>query len=144
MNITWAWVLKLVIGLCVVLTALSGLVIGWLAVEFQFFGASPTAEDFEVAAGAYAASAGVLMLGALAARSSEAPRWMVVWALGWAAMLVFLALSSVSDASATLDPGLGSNGWQDGAGGALACPWTWPLVLLGAYASLRRRRPVTV
>ncbi len=54
-----------------------------------------------------------------------------------------LALSSISDAAGNPDPGLGTSGWRDGAGGAMVFPWTWPLVLLGVYAPLRRR-PVTV
>lgn len=142
MNINRVWVLRLALGLCLVLTALSGLVIGWLAVAFQLFGESADAEDYDVAAGAYAASAVVLVLGAFVARGSRAPRWQLVWALGWAAVLVVLTLSSVSEASAMLDRGPGINGWKDGVGGALACPWTWPLVLLGLYEPLRRR-PVT-
>lgn len=139
MNINRVWVLRLALGLCLVLTVLSGLVIGWLAVAFQLFGESADAEDHEVAAGAYAASAVVLVLGAFVARGSRAPRWQLVWALGWAAVLVVLTLSSVSEASAMLDHGPGINGWKDGVGGALACPWTWPLVLLGLYEPLRRR-----
>jgi len=82
MNINRVWVLRLALGLCLVLTALSGLVIGWLAAAFQLFGESADAEDHEVAAGAYAASAVVLVLGAFVARGSRAPRWQLVWALG--------------------------------------------------------------
>lgn len=125
--------------MCLVLSVLSGLVIGWLAVAFQLFGETPDAEDYQVAAGAYATSALVLMLGALAVRSFEAPRWELVWALGWAAVLLVLTLSSVSEAAASAEAGPGIDGWQDGAGGVLACPWTWPLVMLGVCAPLRTR-----
>ena len=62
-----------------------------------------------------------------------------MWALGWAAVLLVLTLSSVSEAAASAEAGPGIDGWQDGAGGVLACPWTWPLVLLALYEPLRRR-----
>jgi uncharacterized membrane protein YeaQ/YmgE (transglycosylase-associated protein family) len=133
---------SVLLGCCVVLTLLTGLVVGWFATELMFFGARPTAEDHQVAAGAYGASAAALLLGALALRVHGTTRWQVPVAFISAAVLAWLTVSSAIDAAAGSDPGSGINHWWDGAGGVLACPWTWPLVAMGLLAPVHRRRPV--
>jgi hypothetical protein len=132
------------LGCCVVLTLLTGLVVGWLATELMFFGAQPTAEDHQVAAGAYGAAAVALLLGAVALRVHGTTRWQVPIALASAGLLTWLALSSAWDAATNSDPGSGTNHWWDGAGGVLACPWTWPLVVMGLLAPCHRRRPAPI
>lgn len=126
------------LGLCGVLTVLTGFVGAWFAV-FQLFGARPGSEDYQVAAGVYAFTALVLVLGAAAAQAHETPEWQLAASLGAAALFVVLALGRVSDAAAA-DPGFGNASWTDGALGVLACPWSWPLVVLGCLAPFRSRR----
>jgi hypothetical protein len=127
-----------VLGAGIQLTALTGLVVGWLAVELQFFGASPDADDYEMAAGGYGAGALLLLLGALAVHLLGAPRWQMYVALGSAGLLIVLALSAVSEISSA-EPGDGYASWVDGAGGVAACPWTWPLVVLAVWGVFRRQ-----
>lgn len=130
---------SVLLGCCVALTLPTGLVVGWLATELMFFGARPTAEDHQVAAGAYGAAAVALALGAVALRVHGTTRWQVPVSLASAAVLAWLAMSSAMDAAASSEPGSGINHWWDGAGGVLACPWTWPLVVMGVLAPFRRR-----
>ena len=132
---------SVLLGICVVLTVLTGLVVGWLATALMFFGARPTAEDHQVAAGAYGAAAAALLLGAVALRVHGTTRWQVPVSLTSAGVLALLALSSAMEAASSSDPGSGVNQWWDGAGGVLACRWTWPLVVLGLLAAFQRRRP---
>jgi hypothetical protein len=122
----------LVLGTSIVLTTLTGLVIGWFAVAFQFFGETADAEDYEMATGAYSSAALLLSLGAVAACGWGAPRWQLLLALGSAGLLTILALDAASSI-ASADPGAGINSWIDGAGGVAACAWTWPLVVLGLW-----------
>jgi hypothetical protein len=130
---------SVLLGCCVVLTAVTGLVVGWFATHLFFFGAQPTAEDHRVAAGAYGAAAGSLLLGAVALRVHGTTRWQLPMTLAAAALLTLLTLSSVLDAATGSDPGSAVNHWWDGAGGVLACPWTWPLVVMGLLAPFRSR-----
>lgn len=132
---------SVLLGSCVVLTVPTGLVVGWFATQLMFFGARPTAEDHQVAAGAYGAAGVALLLGALALRVHGTTRWQVPVALGSAGLLAWLSLSSAMDAAASSSPGSGINHWWDGAGGVLACPWTWPLLALGILAPFQRRSP---
>lgn len=129
---------SVLLGCCVALTLPTGLVVGWFATELQFFGAQPSAEDHAMAAGAYGAGAAALLLGALALRAHGTTRWQVPVALAAAGLLTYLAVSSAVDATTSSDPGPGTDHWWDGAGAVLVCPWTWPLVLLGLLAPLRR------
>jgi purine-cytosine permease-like protein len=130
---------SVLLGCCVALTLPTGLVVGWFATELMLFGAHPTAEDHQVAAGAYGAAAAALLLGAVALRVHGTTRWQVPVALASAGLLAALALSSAMDAATSSEPGSGINHWWDGAGGVLACPWTWPLVVMGVLAPFRRR-----
>jgi hypothetical protein len=130
---------SVLLGCCVVLTALTGVVVGWFATHLFFFGAQPTGEDHQVAAGAYGAAAAALVLGGLALRVHGTTRWQTPLAFAAAGLLALLTLSSVLDAAKATEPGSGINHWWDGAGGVLACPWTWPLVVAGLLAPFRRR-----
>lgn len=139
-------VVPVLLGSGIVLTTVAGLAVGWFNISFQLFGESPSREDYQVAAGAFALSALVLVLGGLAVGSFRAPRWQTYAAATGAALLVVLALRSAAKAAAATDPGPGLNGWQDGAVAVLACPWTWPLLVLGFVALVRgdhARRPAS-
>ncbi len=134
---------SVLLGCCVALTLPTGLVVGWFATELMLFGARPTAEDHQVAAGAYGAAAAALLLGAVALRVHGTTRWQVPVSLASAALLALLTLSSAMDAATSSETGSGINHWWDGAGGVLACPWTWPLVVMGVLALFRRRPAAT-
>jgi hypothetical protein len=131
------WV-GLLLGVSVVSTALTGLVVGWFAVYFQLFGESADADDYRMAAGGYGAAALLLCAGALAVRTWRAPTWELIWAVAGAAVLALLAMDALSEATRA-EPGAGYSGWIDGAGGVAACPWTWPLVVLGIWGPLQGR-----
>lgn len=122
-----------------VLTAASGLMIGRFLVWFQLFGDTADASDYEAAAGAYAASAVVLLLGAAAVRILGGPLWQLVLASVSSVVLVVLTGYALVESTAA-EAGSSYVSWTDGAGGALACPWTWPLVVLGGYALVLRLR----
>lgn len=130
------------LGLGILLTGATGLVVGWFNLYFHFFGESADAEDYAVATGAYAAAAAALLLGALATWAWTAPRWQLVLALLSAGLLAIFALDAAASISSA-EPGSGINSWPDGAGGVLVCPWTWPLVVLGIWGPLRGRRAGT-
>jgi hypothetical protein len=129
---------SVLLGCCVALTLATGLVVGWFATELMLFGARPTAEDHQVAAGAYGAAAAALLLGAVALRVHGTTRWQVPVSLASAALLALLTVSSAMDAATSSEPGSGINHWWDGAGGVLACPWTWPLVVTGVVVAATR------
>ena len=122
---------------CVLLTTLTGLVVGWFAVGFQLFGDRPDADDYESAAGAYGAAALVLVLSTGALTRPAAPRWVLVVAVAGAGLFTLLLLSSVSDMAAA-EPGTSTHSWQEGAFGVLGGPWAWPLVVLGLLRGERR------
>jgi hypothetical protein len=122
---------------CVLLTVLTGLVLGWFAVSFQLFGDRPDADDYASAAGAYGAAAVVLVIGARAVAHGAAPRWVLVTAVAGAGLFTVLLLSAVSDMAAA-EPGAATAGWREGAFGVLGCPWAWPLVVLGLLPGGRR------
>jgi len=128
---------NLALGAGIPLTALTGLVVGWFSIHFQFFGDTADTDDYEMALGGYGAAAVALLLGALAAWRWHAPRWQVHLALVSGAMLVLLGAAALSE-MATAEPGWGLNGWIDGAGGVLGCPWTWPLVVLAVWGVFGR------
>ena len=120
-------------GCGVVLTALTGLVVGWFAVGFQIGGSGADADDYAVAAGAYGATTLVLLLGALAFRRWSTTTWQLPVTLVVAVVLGLLTVRAIADASSA-EPGYGMNTWWDGAGGVLACPWAWWLVAVGVRA----------
>jgi hypothetical protein len=129
------WV-GLVLGAGVVLTSITGLVVGWVAVALQFFGASADADDYRMAAGGYGGAALLLCFGAVAVWTWRAPTWELIWAVATAAVLALLAVDALS-AATTAETGDGYSSWIDGAGGVAACPWTWPLVVLGIWGTVR-------
>ena len=126
------------LGTCIVLTAVTGVVVGWFAVHLQLFGEVADADDYAVASGAYGAGAAVLLFGGVAAWSRRSPPSMVAFAVVAAGALTVLAVSAAAS-GASAEPGSGYNHWWDGAGGVVACPWTWPLVVLGAFGVFRGR-----
>jgi hypothetical protein len=79
------------------------------------------------------------VLGGLALRVHGTTRWQTPLAFAAAGLLALLTLSSVLDVARAGQPGSGINHWWDGAGGVLACPWVWPLVVAGLLAPLRAR-----
>ncbi len=131
--------LSVLTGSAVVLTFLTGLVVGWLAINLQFFGARPSAEDYEVGAGAYGAATAALLLGAVGLRRYGTAPWQLPLTLVLAVVPGILTVSAVSGASVNDDAGPGINHWWDGAGGVLACPWTWWLLFVGVRAILGTR-----
>ncbi|GAA2124130.1 hypothetical protein GCM10009843_20500 [Nocardioides bigeumensis] len=137
MNRLRRWFPALVVA-CEIATILNGLVVGWVSVWFQLFGDTADRDDYLVSTGGYAAGAVAGLLGLLALRRLEVTSW-VFWlcAVG-AGCLVPLALSSLSSAGSADDRGAGIDTWVDGAGGVLALPWTWVVVVLGLLALVGR------
>lgn len=134
-----ALLMSVLTGCSIVLTLLTGLVVGWFAIDLQLFGDTPDAEDHEAGAGGYGAATVVLLLGAVALRRYATASWQLPCTLLCAVVVGLLTVRAVADAMAAEDPGPGINHWWDGAGGVLACPWTWWLVALGIRALLPRR-----
>nr|WP_297415607.1 hypothetical protein [uncultured Nocardioides sp.] len=128
-------------GCSVALTALTGLVVGWFAVTFQI-GGRADADDYAVAAGAYGATTLALLLGAVAFRRWATTTWQLPVTLVLAIVPGLLAVRAVADATHA-EPGIAMNGWWDGAGGVLACPWTWWLVAVGVRALVTGDRRVS-
>jgi hypothetical protein len=124
----------------VVLTVPTGFVVGYGPIWLQFFGSSPDAEDYQVSAGGYVAAAVVLLLGVVAALAHRGPRWVAVVGGGFGLVYLLLALGSWRSAVRASDPGPGIDTALDGAGGVLAMPWTWPVVVLAAAGCLRLAR----
>ena len=124
---------------CSVATALTALVIGWFLINFHLMGETADAEDYTAAAAAYGAGALLLVLGAVdawARRYAEWVRWVAALPAGLIALLAASAASRVPGA----EPGSGFTHWYDGAAGLLACPWTWPLVIMPVATLLRTLR----
>jgi hypothetical protein len=130
------WVTVCWIG-AVTATALNGVIVGYGAVWFQFFGETADAEDYRVSAGGYGAAAVVLVLAVPAILTHRGPRWLA-WAAGVsAAILGLLAANSV--AASTQEEQVSSpisTAW-DGIGGVVWAPWTWALVALGIHGLYR-------
>ncbi|HSE09679.1 MAG TPA: hypothetical protein VLB29_13520 [Nocardioidaceae bacterium] len=118
----------------IVLTALTGLVVGYGSVWFQI-GGGPDAEDYRVSAGGYAAAAVVLIVTLPAIVAFRGARILLAGTSVVAALDAVLAVRSVRLAAGTSDPGPGINTALDGFGAVVAMPWTWVLVLLGLAGS---------
>jgi hypothetical protein len=129
-------------GCSVVLTTLTGLVVGWVPVGFQIAGSRADSDDYAVAAGAYGATTLALLLGAVAFRRWATTTWQLPVTLVLAIVPGLLAVRAVADATHA-EPGFGMNSWWDGAGGVLACPWTWWLVAVGVRALVTGDRRVS-
>ncbi len=125
------------LGCSLVATTATGLVIGWFAVSFQLMGGTPDAGDHRMAAGAYGATAVLMVLGVVASLAVRAPRWMLGWAIGWAGVMAVLALGAWVESAG--GPGNTFSDWHDGAGGVVMCPWTWPIPLAAVLLPWRRR-----
>jgi hypothetical protein len=135
----WWWVL--IVG-----TALNGLVVGYGAIWFQLFGERADRGDYLVSAGGYAAAAAVLVLAAVGVAGLRGPVWAGRASASLAVVLAVLAARSAGIA-AGMPEDHGFNGPLDGAGGVLALPWTWPLLVAGVRGAHRllhsRPRPRT-
>lgn len=144
-RITWLtraiWT-NAVLATGVVLTALTGVVVGYGSVWFQI-GGGPDAEDYRVSAGGYAAAAVVLLLSVPAVRAFHGARALLAGTSVVAAIQAVLAVRSVRLAAEASDPGPGINTALDGMGGVIAMPWTWLLVALGLVGSARLVRQAT-
>lgn len=115
----------------VLATTVNGVVVGYGALWFQFFGDTADAEDYAVSAGGYAAAAFVLALAVPAILTHRAAPWLAWFAGSSAAILGLLAVGSIlnrADAEPVSSP---ANTAWDGIGGVIWAPWTWVLVVLG-------------
>lgn len=119
----WWW--ALIVG-----TALNGLVVGYGAIWFQLFGERADRSDYLVSAGGYGAAAGVLVFAAVGVAGLGGPVWAGRVSASLAVALAVLAVRSAGIAAGLPDDH-DSNGPLDGAGGVLALPWTWPLLVAG-------------
>lgn len=120
--------------ICLVATALNGVVVGYGAVWLQFFGDRPSREDYLVSAGGYLAAAAVIAVALSAAPSLQVGRTSMV-AVGVVAGLLLLAgMNSVSNAVSLPTESLTVSGPLDGVGGVVLLPWSWVLI----YLSVRR------
>jgi hypothetical protein len=137
------WVPAVVLG-CTLLSLLTGLVVGWFSVWFQI-GARADREDYLVAVGGYGAGALVGLVGLASLWRLAVRGWPFIFVAGGVVLLALLALRSLGSAAAHEKVGIVVNNWWDGAGGVLACPWTWPPLVLGVLAAVGRgpRRALT-
>ena len=133
------WV-NVALGVCVVLTVLTGLVVGYGVVWFQIGGSTPDAEDYQISAGGYAAAAALLAVSLPALLAYRSARWLVIGASWFASLYLVLAVRSTVLAAEVDDPGPGINTALDGVGGVVGLPWAWVLVLLGLTGALRLAR----
>ena len=120
---------NVVLAVCVVMTALTGFVVGYGVVWFQIGGA-PDAEDYLISAGGYAAAAALLAVALPALVAFRGPRWLVFGSSWISAMYVVLAVRSALLAAGAEDPGPGINTALDGIGGVGLMPWAWAWALL--------------
>ncbi len=135
-NVARRTLVSVLTGGAVALTIPTGLVVGWFAIHLQFFGAVPSASDHAVGAGAYGAATAALLLGALGLQRYGTAVWQLPITLVGAAVLGLLTVTATSDALTSDQVGSATNHWWDGAGGVLACPWTWWLLFVGIRALL--------
>lgn len=134
---------NVVLAAGIVLTALTGFVVGYGSVWFQI-GGVPDAEDYRVSAGGYAAAAVVLVAAIPAVVAFRGAEVLLAGTAVVAALYLVLAVRSARLAAAAADRGPGINTALDGIGGVVAMPWTWFLVTLGVAGSARLlRRPAT-
>jgi hypothetical protein len=140
-RVIWA---NVALCVCVVLTILTGLVVGYGVVWFQIGGSTPDAADYQLSAGGYAAAAALLAVALPALVAYRSARWLVLGASWFAALYLVLAVRSTVLAAEVDDPGPGINTTLDGVGGVVGMPWSWVLVVLGLSGLVRlARRPAT-
>jgi hypothetical protein len=118
------------------MTVLSGFVMGYGAVAFQMFGASPSAFDYLIASGAYAATGVVLAIG-VPALLSRAPRWLAFVAIAFAVMYLAAGFHNAGTASSLAEEPLEPTWFWSGVNGVVWWPWTWPLLILGPFDAVR-------
>jgi hypothetical protein len=130
--VTIGWVLA------VLSTAITGLVVGYGALWFQF-GFGPVVEDYQVSAGGYGAAAALLLVSvpALLVARRRIP---AAATTSVAALYVGLSWNSWLAQFDAVHHGLVSNDAWDGIGGVLLSPTTWPLLFLALRAPYRRLR----
>ncbi len=129
--------LPAIVMACELLSLLTGLAVGWFSVWFQIGGRADR-EDYLVAASGYGAGAVVVLLGLPALARLGVRGWtFAVGAVG-GVLCALLALRSAVTGLGMEQVGLTISPWYDGAGAVLACPWTWPVVVLGLLALLGR------
>lgn len=134
---------NVVLAAGIVLTALTGFVVGYGSVWFQFEG-GPDAEDYRVSAGGYAAAAVVLVAAIPAVVAFRGAGVLLPGTAVVAALYLVLAVRSARLAAVAEERGPGMNTALDGIGGVVAMPWAWFLVILGVAGSVRLvRRPAT-
>ena len=128
---------------CELLSLLTGLVVGWFSVWFQIGGRADR-EDYLVAASGYAAGAVVVLLGLPALARLGVRGWVFAIGVVGVGLCAVLAVWAAVRGSGMEQVGVTISPWYDGAGGVLACPWTWPPVVLGVLALVGRGpRPAT-
>jgi hypothetical protein len=122
---------------CELLSLLTGLLVGWFVVWFQIGGRADR-EDYLVASSAYGAGAVVVLLGLPALARLGIRGWVFTVGAVGGALCALLALRSAAKGLGMEDVGPTISPWYDGAGGVLACPWTWPVIVLGVLALVGR------
>jgi len=132
------WV-HVVLALGVISGSASILLLGWLSVWFQI-GSRADRGDYLIASGFYDFGVLLMLLGALAAWVSRAPRWLTWWCYIGTALFVILTVNAHGKAA---DEGLLDDRydtWWGGAGTALLMPWIWlvPLALVAAVVTRGR------
>jgi hypothetical protein len=138
-RVIWA---NVALCVCVILTILTGLVVGYGVVWFQIGGSAPGAEDYRMSAGGYAAAAALLAVSLPALVAYRSARWLVLGASWFAALYLVLAVRSTVLAREVDDRGPGVDTMLDGVGGVVGMPWSWVLVVLGLTGLVRlARRP---
>jgi hypothetical protein len=131
------WIPALVVT-CELLTIATGFVVGYVSVWFQLFGETADREDYLVSMGGYAAGAAAGLIGLLSLRRLAVAPWVFWMCCIGALCLVPLALASYTSAQSAERDSVVISPWTDGAGGVLACPWVWVVVVLGLLALLGR------
>ena len=128
--------MHVLLALGVISGSVSILALGWLSVWFQI-GSRADRGDYLTASGFYDIGVPLMVVGALAAWVSGAPRWLA-W-LCWIGTALFVVLT-VSAHGKAADQELVDDkydSWWDGAGTALQMPWIWlvPVALVAAVVT---------
>lgn len=113
-----------------ILTAVNGVVVGYGALWFQFFGALPDRADYLVSMGGYATAALLVALATVSNSLLGGAIWFGYAGPATAAALGIGALVSWSHVRIMEDRVPGISGVWDGVGGVAALPWSWAIVVL--------------
>lgn len=120
------------------LTALNGVVVGYGALWFQFFGSSPNRDDYLVSFGGYVSAAVLIAVAVAGNMLRRGAAWFSYAGSVTAVLLGVAAVDSRSRARVVEDRGAGISGVWDGVGGVVALPWSWAIVVL-LILSVRHR-----